>query len=87
VLRCDLSWERNLLALHDFGDVQIEEVAVENGLNDAGKDGNQIEMILIVITVDPVGDVQRAVAALGEQVVGCDCLGLARLDLIQLITR
>ena len=27
-----LSWERNLLALHDLGDVQIEEIAVENGL-------------------------------------------------------
>ena len=27
-----LGGERNLLALHDLGDVQIEEVAVENGL-------------------------------------------------------
>ena len=27
-----LGGERNLLALHDLGDVQIEEIAVENGL-------------------------------------------------------
>ena len=67
--------------------VDVGEVEFTAFLNDAGKDGNQIEMILIVITVDPVGDVQRAVAALGEQVVGCDCLGLARLDSIQLINR
>jgi len=40
-----LSWERNLLALHDLGDVQIEEIAVENGLHDTREDCNQIEMI------------------------------------------
>ena len=48
-------------------------------LNNAGEDGNQIEMILIVIAVNPIGDVQRAVTALGEQVVRGDRLGLARL--------
>jgi len=72
-----LSWEGELLALEDLGDVQVEEVAVQNGLDDAGHDGDEVEEALAVVAVDPVEEVQAAVQAKSEQVVGGDGLCLA----------
>jgi len=73
----NLSWEGELLALEDLGYVQVEEVAVQNGLDDAGHDGDEVEEALTVVAVDPVEEVQAAVQAKCEQVVSGDCLRLA----------
>ena len=62
-----------------FGDVEVEKVAVEDRLHDARHHGNPVLKVLAVIAVDPVDNVQSAVRAQGEQVVGCDRLGFARL--------
>lgn len=37
-----------------FGDVQIEEVTVKDGLNDTSNDGNHVIESFRVVTVDPV---------------------------------
>jgi len=73
----NLSWEGELLALEDLGYVQVEEVAVQNGLDDAGHDGDEVEEALAVVAVDPVEEVQAAVQAKSEQVVSGDGLRLA----------
>jgi len=56
--------------------VQVEEVGVEHGLDAAGHHG---EKLLGVEAVEPVEDVEGAVAAQREQVVSCDRLRLACL--------
>ena len=64
----NLDRELELLALEDLGVVDIEEVAVENGLYDAGNDGNPANLVLCFhgVPVDPVGDVESSVASEGE---------------------
>merc|ERR1719468_1308726 len=74
-----LGWKHNLLAGHNLGDVKIEEVAVENGLDHTGYNGGDVIECLVVVAEDPVEDVQAAVGAKGEQVVAGDCLSLPRL--------
>ena len=76
---CCLGWKHNLLAGHDLGDVEIEEVAVEDSLDHAGHDGDDVVECLVVVAEDPVEDVQTAVGAEGEQVVAGDRLGLPGL--------
>ena len=68
-----------LLALEDFVVVDIEEVAVEDGLNDTGDDGDPLCLVVGFggVSVDPVGDVEETVDAQGKQVVGRDGFGLA----------
>ena len=73
----NLSGEGELLALEHLGYVQVEEVAVEDGLNDAGNDGDEVEEALRVVAVNPVEQVQAAVQAESEQVVSGDGLSLA----------
>ena len=80
----NLSGEGELLALEDLGYVQVEEVAVQNGLDDAGHDGDEVEEALAVVAVDPVEEVQAAVEAKCEQVVGGDGLCLAWLKFFKL---
>lgn len=43
------------------GEVQVEEVTVEDGLHDSRDDGDLIEKALCVITPHPVGQVKGAV--------------------------
>jgi len=74
-----LGGKAELLALQHLGDVQVEEVAVQDGLHHAGHDGDQVEEALGVVAVHPVEEVQAAVQAQGEQVVGGDGLRLAGL--------
>ncbi len=62
------------------GEVQIEEIAVEDGLDDTGHHGDLVDESLRVIAPHPVSEVQRAVQAQKEQVVCGDGLGLARLS-------
>jgi len=60
-------------------DVKVEEVAVENGLHDAGHHGDLVEEALGVVAPHPVGYVEGSVEAEEEQVVSGDGLGLAGL--------
>ena len=68
-----------LLSLENLSDVKIEEVAVENGLDAAGDDSDDVIEALEVVAVDPVEDVEATVGAKSEQVVAGDRLGLPSL--------
>ena len=50
-----------LLSLENLGNVKIEEVTVENGLDAAGDDRDDVVESLEVVAVDPVEDIQAAV--------------------------
>jgi len=62
-----------------FRDIQIEEVAVEDGLNHPGNDGDHVKESLEVEPPYPVEEVEGSVEAQEEQVVGGDGLGLTGL--------
>lgn len=66
-------------AWHTFCNVQVEEVAVQNGLDNAGHHSNEVKEALEVEAPDPVDEIQSAVEALEEQVVGGDGLRLPGL--------
>lgn len=74
-----LDGELELLALEHTRVVHVEEVAVEDRLNQSRNDRNPIGAVLgfSEVAVDPVGDVQRTVAAEREEIMGRDGLGLA----------
>lgn len=55
-----------------FSDVQVEEVAVEDGLDHASHHSNEVEEALEVEAPDPVDEIERPVEAQEEQVVGGD---------------
>lgn len=61
------------------GNIQVEKVAVEDRLHNAGQDGDKIIEILGVVAVDPVENVEGTVGAEREQIMTGDRLGLARL--------
>ncbi len=69
----------NFPSLEDLGDVKVEEIAVEDRLDAAGYDGDDVVEALEVVTVDPVQDVQTPVRSEREEIMRCDRLGLARL--------
>lgn len=62
-----------------FSNVQVEEVAVEDGLDDTGHHGDEVEEALEVEAPDPVDEIERAVEAQEEQVVSGDGLRLPGL--------
>lgn len=62
-----------------FRYVEIEEVAVEDCLDHPGHNGDHVEEALEVETPDPVDEVECAVEAQEEQVVGGDGLRLTSL--------
>jgi len=62
-----------------FGYVQVEEVTVENGLNTARHNRDEIKEPIKVVAIDPVEDVETAVDTEGKQVMTRDSLRLARL--------
>lgn len=70
-----------LLALENLVVVDVEEVRVQNRLNETSNNGNPVDLVLVgrlhQVSVDPVGNVQGAVATEGKEVVGGDGLGLA----------
>lgn len=74
-----LDGELELLALEDLVVVNVEKVAVQNGLDETGDDSNPVSLVVGLngIAVDPVGDVESAVDAESEEVVRGDSLGLA----------
>lgn len=59
-------------------DVEIEKVAVEDGLDDSGHDGDQIDEAFKVITPDPIQQVQATVWAKRKEIVGSNRLSFAR---------
>lgn len=79
ILVFSLGRKLELFALQNLGDVQIEEVAVENGLHAAGDDRNDVIESLRIVPVDPVENVEAPIAAQREQVVAGDGLRLAGL--------
>ena len=62
-----------------FSDIQIEEVAVKNGLNAAGDDCYEVEEPFHVVAVDPVENVQCSVDAERKQIMTGNGLRLASL--------
>jgi len=72
-------WKLELLSFQDFGDVEIEEVAVKDGLNASSHDGNDVVESLGVVAPDPVQDVETTVGAESEEIVAGDALSLPGL--------
>lgn len=74
-----LDGKLELLALEDLGVVDVEKVAVQDRLDEAGDNGNVVDLVvgLAEVPVDPVGDVESAVAAERKEVVGGDGLSLS----------
>ena len=46
-----------------FRNVKIEEVTVENGLHDSRDDGNPVDEVLRVVTIDPIQNVEESINA------------------------
>jgi len=61
-----LGWKLELFAFQNFRNVEIEEIAIQNGLNDTGDDSDDIVESLEVVSVDPVEDVESSVRSEGE---------------------
>lgn len=76
---CPLNRQLKLLALENLVVVDVEKVAVENRLDQAGDNGNPIHLMVGLgdVAVDPVGDVEGAVESEGEEVVSRDGFCLA----------
>jgi len=69
----------NIRIMPTFSDIEIEEVTVENSLNTASDDCNEVKEAFHVVAVDPVEYVESTVDAKCKQVVTCNCLSLASL--------
>ena len=57
-----------------FGNIQVEEVTVKCCLNTSSNDGNKIIESLIIVSIDPIDNVQSAVSPQCKQVVASDTL-------------
>lgn len=62
-----------------FSDIQVEEVTVKSCLDTSSNNGDKVIEPFIVVSVDPVNDVQSSVGTQGKQVMAGDCLCLASL--------
>jgi len=67
------------LPLENLCDVEIEKVAIENGLNTSGHNSDDIVERLSVVAIDPVENVETTVRAESEQIVAGNTLGLTSL--------
>lgn len=70
--------QKNAAAL-TFCYIQIEEVAIEDGLHHPGDDGDHVKESLKIEPPYPVDEVEGSVESQEEQVVGGDGLGLTSL--------
>jgi len=68
-----------LLSLENFGDVEIEEIAIENSLDASGNDGDDVIETFAVVSEDPVEDVEATIGAESKQVVASNALGFSGL--------
>ena len=64
------------LSLENFRDIEIEEVAVEDSLNTACNDSNDVIKTLAIVSVDPIENVEATVRTESKQVVAGDAFGL-----------
>lgn len=71
-----LSWELKFLSLENFGDIEIEEVAVEDGLDTPSNDSNDVIESLAIVSVDPVENVEATIGTESKQIVTGDALCL-----------
>lgn len=62
-----------------LGNIQIEEITVQDGLHNSSNDSDEVKEAFKVVSVDPVQEVQSSVGAQGEQVVAGDGLRLTGL--------
>ena len=62
-----------------FSDIQVEEVTVKSCLDTSSNNGDKVIEPFIVVSVDPVNNVQRTVGTQSKQVMAGDCLCLASL--------
>lgn len=62
----------NFLAFDNFGNIEVEEVAVENSLDGAGADCDEVVESFVVVSVHPVEQVKTSVHTQSEQIVACD---------------
>lgn len=69
---------RNIL--NTFGNIEVEKVAIQDGLNDPSNYSNPVLEIFAIITVDPVEDVEGTIGAQSKQVVRCDRFSFSSLD-------
>ena len=68
-----------------LGDVEVEEVAIENSLDTAGDDCDEVVEAFGVVAVDPIEDIESAVDAKCKEVVRGDRFSFACLaDQVQL---
>jgi len=70
--------DKHIQTVVTFGDIEIEEITIEDSLDTSCNYGNEVEETLWVIAIDPVENVQRTVAAECKQVVAGNCLSFAR---------
>lgn len=68
-----------LLALEHLSVVDVEEVAVKNRLDETGKDGDPVDLVVGLgeVAVQPVWEVETSVYTESEEVVRRDGLGLS----------
>jgi len=56
-------WQLEFLPFDDLGDVQVEEIAIQDGLDAAGNYGDDIVESFSIVSVDPVDDVEGSVGS------------------------
>ncbi len=62
-----------------FGDVEVEEVGIEQRLYDTSDDSNGIKVAIVVIAVDPVDQIHGSVQTKRKQIVARDVFSLPGL--------
>jgi len=67
--RTGLVWKSQLFAMHNLGQIVVEEIGIQHGLHDAGSPRDPITLALNEPTVDPIQNVEESIPAQGEQVV------------------
>lgn len=79
LVRPGLCRQAQLLPLQDFGDIEVEEIAVEDCLDQASNDGDEVKKALEVVAPDPIEEIECTVDTQCKQVMAGDGLRLTRL--------
>lgn len=79
LVRPGLCRQAQLLPLQDFGDIEVEEIAVEDCLDQASNDGDEVKEALEVVAPDPIEEIECTVDTQCKQVMAGDGLRLTRL--------
>lgn len=78
LLSASLRRKLQLFALQHLGNVEVEEVAVQDRLDGSGEDRNQVVVSLGVVPVDPVEQIQGTVGTQRKQVMTGNAFRFAR---------